>query len=217
SLYLLSVDPALKFVRRSDPARHCRCCSDGRACKVDFALRMAHPSDEIPVGGGDSPFTFGKYAHVTAEARSACRRAYCCAGLYEYVEEAFIHSLLPYLLCSRDYDAAHVRMNSAAFQHLRRHPHILYPSIGTRSYDHLVYLDVAYLVDRPRIARQMRERHGRCHRAQVDEVFAAVSRIVISLIYFIGFRGMFLHVLDGLFVNVEDAVLGTGFDGHVGH
>ena len=93
SAFRVKYRSALDGFGSGDSARDGRRGGDRRTGQVDEGFRMSHPADEIPVGGGQSPFALGQDAHVAAEARAAGRRPDDRAGLEERPEEAFIEGL----------------------------------------------------------------------------------------------------------------------------
>src|SRR3972149_5612468 len=85
--------------RVGDSAFDGRGCDRDRRGKIDLGLGMAHPADEVTVGGGDTDLTLREDTHVAAETCTARRGADGSSSVREDVEEAFFHRLFPYVCC----------------------------------------------------------------------------------------------------------------------
>ena len=108
-------------------------------------------------------------------------------------------------------------MDFMAFEDVRSDLQIFQTAIGTGADDDLVDLDVAEGADDLGVFRQVRESDDGLQFRQVDFDSPAVMGVVVSRDDVVAIGDAALFIGYGLFIDREDAVLGTGFDSHVGN
>ena len=103
------------------------------------------------------------------------------------------------------------------FEYPGRHPQVFQPAVGAAADHHLVDRDVAYLADGPGIGGQMREGHLRLNLGSIvlDHLRVCGIRDRSGTPYICG--SPVLSHTAGSSVDVEEAGLAAGFDGHIGH
>ena len=156
---------------------------------------------------------------MSAKTRSAGRCGNDGTCLDEDLGKSFPKHLEINLLGSGDHDDTEPVSHLAAVQNIRCDTHILDPAVGTGTDDYLIDLDIALcvnLVNGLCILGKMRKCNGGTKLCKIDLDHLIILCIRICLINgILLIRSMLLHILDGLLIHREDAVLGTGFNGHV--
>ena len=139
------------------------------------------------------------------------------AGLDKGGHVAQVDAVLEDLLGGGDDDAADVIGNLLALQDLGGDGHVFQTAVGAGADDDLVDLDVLHLGDGTGVLGQVGVSHGGLDLAEVNFNGADVLCIGICLVSSPGTVHTTFHVSNGGLVHREDAVLGTGLDGHVGN
>ena len=108
----------------------------------------------------------------------------------------------------------------SALKDLSCDSHIGDTTVGTRSDNNLVDLNIAffmYLIDCMSILREVREGNGRTKLIQIDLINFIILGILISFEYLVISIGMLLEIFDSLIINRENTVLSACFNCHVGY
>ena len=177
---------------------------------------MPHAPDEVPIRRGYAALALCEYAHVSAEARPACRRRDDTSCLDESPEQPLLHRLKPDALRGGDHYCPYAVRHLASAHHLCGDAHVGDASVRARSDDNLVDGYLSRIPHRPDVGRQMRERDDRFETVKVDLDRALVfgGRVCLE-------NPRWLCVVPAqiskrLFVHGEDAVLRARLDRHVG-
>ena len=178
---------------------------------------MTHAAAEVAVRRGDTFFTSRHDAHVAAQAGAAGRRRNGTAGGDEGFNITGLHGFHVDVLAAGNDDAADVGMDLVAFEDVGCNLQVFQPAVGAGADDDLVDLDVAEGTDDLGIFRQMRESDDGFQFGQVDFHSPAVMSIFVGRDDVVAIGDAALFIGHGLFIDGENAVLGTGFDSHVGN
>ena len=102
-----------------------------------------------------------------------------------------------------------------AFQHVVSGFHILNAAVGAGTDHYLVNLDVGTFLGKVGVLRQVGVADGRLQGIQIDHHGALIFGIGVGFVFGPGTLAAALQVCFAGFVHREDAVFGTGFNGHV--
>ncbi len=198
-----------------DAARQSAGSSGGGRGEVYLAVHMAHAAHEVAVGGGYAALTLGQDAHVAAQARTAGGGRDDAACINERRGPATEDALFVNIHGGGDDDAAHTFGNVLALEDVISGLHILQTAVGAAADDHLIDLDVLALAGNVGILGQVGVADRRLQRVEVDLNGLLVLGIGVCLIEDRLPLAAALEVSLGHLVHGEDAVLGTGLNGHV--
>ena len=177
---------------------------------------MAHAAYEIAVGCRNAALLRRENAHVAAQAGPARRRRDNASRLREYLQEALVQRLKPYLLCGGNHDGANAVGDLASPHHFRGDAHIRYPPVRAGADHHLVDGDTSGVAHEMRVGRQMRKRHRRLQLGEVDFHGTRVLRVRVGRVDARWLRAMFAQIGQRLFVDREDSVFRPRLNRHVG-
>ena len=156
---------------------------------------------------------------MATETGTAARRVDRAAGSGERRKNALVCGLHPDFLRARIYDHAQVGSDPLALEDIGDDAQVVDVAVGARTDEDLIDLQIVarYIRNRMHVIGRMRAGDLRFKLADIDRNNALVDGIgirpldderTIGPLFYVGYR---------LGVGVEDAVLGAGFDRHVGH
>ncbi len=153
------------------------------AGEINLTVHVAHPANEIAVGGGDRPLPGGENPHMPAQAGPAGGGGDHGPRLHENIEQSLMQAVQPDLLGGGNDDAPHPVGHLPAAQHLGGGPHVLHPAVGAGADDHLVDLHLAAVVHGFCVFGQMGEGNGGAQSGEVDRDSILILRVGIGLEY----------------------------------
>ena len=152
---------------------------------------------------------------MAAQTRAAGGSGDDAAGIHENVGIPTVHALAVHALGGGDDDAPDAGSQMMTLQHGGSGRHVRQLTIGAGADDNLVDGNFRAVGGRMGVFRQVRPRHGAVHCGQVNVDGTLVLGIGIGLHRRPGTGDAAFHIGAGYIIHGENAVFGTGLDGHI--